>query len=114
MCDESKYRLSYIESTRSCYHNHSEAFVYYEQLEDHLDSGSERPHSSLQTTRAFELITSPVSRYPIHSLFVLITDDSPISGLRIVIVERFPSSECIASLGARWSIRPEFFIDHLF
>ncbi|VUC30706.1 unnamed protein product [Clonostachys rosea] len=106
-CNHSRY-LAYI---RSCYRSFPEAAPYYEQLIDHLNL---QRGAQLQSIQLLEL-EPPLdpSEYPV------LLPSRPVEFIheqyrpRVAILQGYPSPECIAHLGASFSIRPEFFIGHL-
>jgi len=112
--DDARVRTAYIDFIKSCFHSYPEAVAYYDRLIDHLKTGSERTPSSLQTVELFEvaLLSSPLSYpkdFPFHTADWNDSQQLP----RITVLNGFPSPQCIAFLGARWNIRPEFFIANL-
>ncbi|KAK9769979.1 hypothetical protein SCAR479_13369 [Seiridium cardinale] len=114
MSEEVEWRETYVEFIRSCYHNHPESFSYYGRLIDHLKQGSDRTQTRLQEVRLFEVSTlAAASSYPCLFPFQRTTDDHVQEKPRIAVLEGFPSPTCIASLGSKWHIRPEYFLGHL-
>lgn len=112
MPEQAEKRLQYVKFIRSCYQNHPEAFNYYEQLVDYLEPKSDASFFSLQTPELFEVATPDL--YPVSSPFSVAEWNGEQQRPWVAILEGFPSPEHIVTLGARWSIRPEFFIGHLF
>ncbi|KAF2806254.1 uncharacterized protein BDZ99DRAFT_501154 [Mytilinidion resinicola] len=110
-------RLSnYVDFVKSCYRSHPEAFSYYEQLVDHLGPSSKKPiHTSLEKPKLFEAWpASPSQTYPVSFPFESQEWDAHSERPRPALLEGFPSPDTMLQLGARWNLRPEFFIEHIF
>lgn len=114
---EDEYRARYIDVIRSCYSSYPEAVSYYEQLEDHIHRGSLRRRSDwplLQVIKPFDvLLLRDIQSYPAVAPFKMAGEGYERKTPRIEVIEGYPSPDCIASLGARWNIRPEFFMEHI-
>lgn len=111
--DDSRNRSKYIEFIRACFRCYPESIAYYERLIDHLDETGP-PQSSLQTVEHFEIAPLPASSTYPRNFPINVTDWSDVQQLpRIAVLNGFPSPQCIAYLGARFDIRPEFFLANL-
>lgn len=98
--------LIYSRYITSCYSRQPAAGPYYQQLQDYLKTDGS-PH--LQKPKCFELKT--------EALRTGCFTDSDLSSPRrrpcIVVLDGFPSPQCISAIGAKEMVRPELFIGHL-
>jgi hypothetical protein len=108
------WKPAYAKFIKSCYALHPEAFTYYEELVDYIDPGSDSRCFSLQAPELFEMTQrSPPGSYPGGFPFAEAEWNEEQQRARVAILEGFPSPDCIAFLGMKWRIRPEFFVNNL-
>lgn len=103
---------SYSNYIISCFRRQHEAAPYYQQLLDFLGLGTVHGSSSLQKPRYFDLrrrVRPPSD----HAARDDSGDRARNAQPRIVVLEGFPSPECISAIGANETVRPEVFIGHL-
>ncbi|KAI1500560.1 hypothetical protein F5X99DRAFT_429367 [Biscogniauxia marginata] len=106
-------QIPYIAFIQSCYRSHPEAFYYYNRLVDHLHQGIDQSQA-LQSLKIFRvLLPAPQTIYPTPFPFEITEWTEHRDSPTVVVLEGFPSPWCIALLGSKWPIRPEFFIGHL-
>jgi hypothetical protein len=104
----------YVKFIQSCYANHPEAFSYFEQLVVYIGPQTKSPSFSLQEPKVYELLpVSTCGPYPLCFPFQEVDWDSQPDRPRVVVLEGFPSPDCVAAMGAKWSIRPEFFLGNI-
>ncbi|KAI9670067.1 MAG: hypothetical protein M1817_004547 [Caeruleum heppii] len=107
---------TYTRFIKNSYRHHPDAISYYEQLVDYIAPSLTSRKSLLQGVKVFEVqdnLDSDGALAIPHFPFRVVDGEQPSSGPRVNILEGFPSPECIAYLGARMSLRPEFFLGHL-
>ena len=98
--------LIYSRYITSCYSRQPAASPYYQQLQDYLKTDGS---PLLQKPKCFELKTEALRTGSLT--------DSDLSSPRrrpcIVVLDGFPSPQCISTIGAKEMVRPELFIGHL-
>lgn len=104
---------NYIKYIKLCYRNHPESLGYYAQLVDYLEGCR---GSLLQKPSVFDVIKAldgsnsfSVFSFPFYRADLDLPQLTP----RITVLEGFLSPDCIAQLGSKMSLRPEFFLGHL-
>lgn len=115
MNDPSTDRRTYIEYIESCFRNYPESLAYYEPLKEHLEAGTGRQYTTLQSVSLFQVASchEEEHRFPRLYPFDRVEWSSEAQRPRIAVIEGFPSPESIGLLGAKYLIRPEFFIGNL-
>ena len=90
----------------SCYNGQLAARPYYQQLQDYLMTDGS---TLLQKLKCFEMRREALKTGSLT--------DSDLSSPRrrpcIVVLDGFPSPQCISTIGAKEMVRPELFIGHL-
>lgn len=98
--------LIYSSYITSCYSRQLAAGPYYQQLQDYLVTDGSM---LLQQPKCFELRREALRTGSLT--------DSDLSSPRrrpyIVVLDGFPSPQCISAIGAKEMVRPELFIGHL-
>lgn len=113
--EDRSLRSAYVEFIRSCYQNYPEARSFYEQLVDYIKPTFGNINCSLQKPRVYEVTAPPRQDLSLFSFpFDTVDWENPQWRPRVVVLEGLPSPDCIALLGIKCSIRPNFFIGHLF
>lgn len=102
----------YTRYIKSCFSLQPDSAPYYKQLLEYIEPGVSNGSLSLQSPRYYEL-KKCISPSGVHSVFTEITAGSPCVFPQIIVLEGFPSPECISALGAHRMLRPELFIGHL-
>lgn len=106
---------TYSRFVTQCFLRHPASSPYYKQLLDYLASDVSQGSSVLQAPRYFELEGRGTSTSAGRSkVFKEIASGSTRrKNPSIVVLEGFPSPECINAVGAQEKVRPELFIGHL-
>lgn len=114
---ETTQYAAYVQTVESCYVDHPDAIGYYEQLTDHMSTGSSSPYTlatSLQTVKFFRGRMNPDRNGQCWSSpFENVPEMPEGQATAIVVLEGLPSPACIAYLGATWNLRPELFLGHI-